>query len=199
VHFTEKYSPDKEERLLMSSQSLADQVLSFWFGDDGKPKQFWFQSTLLLDQQICDQFKNVYEKASNGELDALLETPEGTLALVIILDQFPRNMFRNSPQAFATDQKACEIAKLAISMGFDKSLGSLQKSFLYLPFEHSERLEDQKKSVELCTTLGGEDLEYALHHHVIIERFGRFPHRNAILLRESTLEEIEFLKEAPRF
>ena len=128
------------------------------------------------------------------------DSPENCLALILLLDQFPRNMFRGTPQAFATDSTALATAEYAVNHNFDRELLTVQKSFIYLPFQHSENLENQQKSVELFSQLSGEPdsdslIEYALQHLVIIERFGRFPHRNQILGRETTPEEAEFLKQ----
>lgn len=184
----------------MSLHAKASLILDFWFGEPnsanyGQPKSFWFQSTPELDQQIRKQFEPVYKKALNGELDALLETPEGSLALVILLDQFPRNMYRGTPQSFASDSKALEVAEIALNKKFDHTLLPLQKMFLYLPYEHSEDLANQEKSVQLFKAVGDEiALKYAIDHRDIIAKFGRFPHRNAILGRESNPEEINFLK-----
>ena len=184
----------------VSAMAIASVVLAFWFGepdspDYGKPKKFWFQSTPQLDQQIRDEFKSVYQQALKGDLDTLMQTPEGSLALVIILDQFPRNMFRGTAQAFASDQKALNVAQEALAEDFDQQLLPIQRAFLYLPFEHSENLEDQERSVALFQELGdAENLKYAIDHRDTIAQFGRFPHRNAILNRESTKEEIEFLE-----
>lgn len=184
----------------MSALEITSLILLFWFGepdapDYGKPKPFWFQSTPLLDQQIRDQFEPAYQKAMKGELEDLMKTPEGSLVLVLLLDQFPRNMYRGTSQAFAADQKALAVAKEALAKGFDQQLLLHQKAFLYLPFEHSESLADQEKSVELFTSLGNkENLDYALRHRDIIAQFGRFPHRNSILGRTSSPEEINFLK-----
>jgi uncharacterized protein (DUF924 family) len=175
-------------------------ILNFWFGEPdssnyGQYKDFWFQSTPELDQQIRTQFEPLYKKAVKGELDVLLQTPEGSLALVILLDQFPRNMYRGTPQAFASDPKALEVATEALKKKFDHNLFPLQKMFLYLPFEHSEDIKNQEKSVTLFKALGDESiLKYAIEHRDIIAQFGRFPHRNAILGRKSTLKEINFLK-----
>ena len=136
----------------------------------------------------------VYQKAIKGELDPLSETPEGSLALVIILDQFPRNMYRGTPQAFASDAKALKVAKEAVEKKFDRDLLPMQRMFLYLPFEHSENIDDQEQSVKFFENLGDElALKYAIEHRDAITQFGRFPHRNAILGRESTPEELRFL------
>lgn len=123
----------------------------------------------------------------------MAETPLGCLALVIVLDQSPRNMFRDDPRAFATDGNA--LAQAALARGDDKSLNALQRQFLFMPFQHSEALEDQRRSIELFASISPETLDYAQRHLDIIERFGRFPHRNAVLGRKSTAEELAFLQE----
>lgn len=184
----------------MPLQDKISLILNFWFGVPnsagyGESKDFWFLSTPDLDQKIRHQFEPDYQKAIMGELDALLETPEGCLALVILLDQFPRNMYRGTPKSFDSDSQALKVAEEALKKKFDHPLLSVQKMFLYLPLEHSEVLANQEKSVQLFKALGNEiTLQYAIDHRNIIAKFGRFPHRNAILGRESTLEEIEFLK-----
>ena len=188
-----------------SLQATASIILNFWFGEPGSSsyaqyKDFWFQSTPELDQQIRYQFESVYQKVIKGELDDLLQTPDGSLALVILLDQFPRNMYRGTSQAFASDSKALMVAKKALEKKFDQNLLPLQKMFLYLPYEHSENLEDQEKSVELFKALGDETaLQYAIKHRDIIAQFGRFPHRNIILGRKNTPKEMSFLKAKENF
>lgn len=184
----------------MSVQAIASLILNFWFGEPGTSnyaqyKDFWFQSTPEFDEQIRTQFESIYKKAMKGELDAFSETPEGSLALVILLDQFPRNMYRGTPQAFASDQKALAVVIEALEKKFDQDLLPIQRMFLYLPYEHSENMEDQEQSVKLFEKLGDElALKYAIEHRNVIAQFGRFPHRNAILGRESTSEEIKFLQ-----
>jgi uncharacterized protein (DUF924 family) len=197
---TKKYERRKQP---MSAQ--ASIILNFWFGEPEAPsygqyKDFWFQSTPEFDERIRTQFEPIYKKAVKGELGALSQTPDGSLALVILLDQFPRNMYRGTPQAFASDQKALAIATEALEKKFDRDLFPLQKIFLYLPFEHSEDVKNQEKSVALFKALGDKTiLRYAIEHYDTIVQFGRFPHRNAILGRESTPEEIHFLKTKEAF
>ena len=178
-------------------------VLAFWFGNEGEPgygefRDQWFRKDEVFDREITDRFGVLYERAAAGELDDWREDAEGCLALVIVLDQFPRNMFRGDAKTHATDGKALEAAKYAIERALDRELPAFQRMFLYMPFMHAEDVEDQRRSVELFEGLaaepGGPDVvEYAVGHRVIVERFGRFPHRNAILGRETTPEEAEFL------
>ena len=172
-------------------------VIDFWFS---QPQKFWFIKDHKFDRQIRSRFLETYQQAAVGKLIKWQEQALSCLALIIILDQFPRNMFRNSPQAFATDSQALKLSKYAVSQGFDRQLLPVQRWFIYLPFEHSENLADQRTAVKLFETLKGDrdsqtTIDYAYRHFQVIERFGRFPHRNLILGRESTPEEEEFLKQ----
>lgn len=171
-------------------------VLDFWFVETA-PVQ-WFQKSDVFDDMIRDRFLPLYDMAKDGFCDGWAKDADGVLALCILLDQFPRNMFRNTAQAFETDGKILGIVRDAISKGLDQVLPQLKRRFVYLPFEHSEKLEDQKKSVALFETMQEEDplgYEYAIRHLRIIEKFGRFPHRNAALGRKSTPEEVDYLSE----
>ncbi len=175
-------------------------ILDFWFlpkshPDHGSNRPEWFQKNADFDTEITTRFLQAYEQARKGELLDWTEHKEGTLALIIILDQFPRNMFRGSPKSFETDAKALELARHMQDRGFFDQLVEFEKTFAILPFEHSENLKDQHKSVQLFEEFASElQIDYAHKHKVIIERFGRFPHRNEVLGRKSTPEEIEFLK-----
>ncbi len=173
--------------------SEINDVLGFWF-ERLAPEQ-WFEKDAALDDEIRAHFGALYRRAAAGGRDDWRETPEGTLALVIVLDQFPRNMFRESAKTYAADAKALDVARRAVERDFDLKLPEVRRRFLYLPFEHSESLEDQRTSVRLVRERGGNELaiDYAERHLKVIERFGRFPHRNEILGRESTEEEAEFL------
>jgi uncharacterized protein (DUF924 family) len=165
-------------------------VLAFWRAA-GPDK--WFKKDAGFDAEIGTRFLGTYEAAVAGDL-AWDENPQGALALVIVLDQFPRNMFRNSPRAFAADPLAREIASRAIARGFDRLVESPERSFFYLPFEHSESLADQERCVALNRATGdAEAIKRAEHHADIIRRYGRFPHRNAVLGRATTAEEEAFL------
>lgn len=184
-------------------RSRAAEVLAFWFGREGEPgyggyREEWFRKSDAFDAEVTERFADLYEEAAAGRLDSWREDPEDCLALVIVLDQFPRNMFRGDAKAHATDAKALGTAGRAIAEGLDRELAPFQRMFLYMPFMHSENLEDQRRSEHLFEKLAGEDggpdaREYAVGHRKIVERFGRFPHRNAILGRETTPEEAEFL------
>lgn len=180
---------------------LERRIHEFWFGapgspDHGRNREAWFKADDAFDAEIRAQFLDDFESAARGDLDSMAEGSVGALALIILLDQFPRNMFRGSARAFATDPKALSIADATVARGLDQALTDIERAFVYLPFEHSERLADQDRSVALYEALGdAESLDYAVQHRVIIERFGRFPHRNAVLGRESTPEEEAFLEE----
>ncbi|MEB3283447.1 MAG: DUF924 family protein [Lyngbya sp.] len=185
--------------------STVAEILAFWFGSPedenyGKPRKVWFQKNSEFDEQIRSDFLADYELASQGKLKNWKESPDSCLALILLLDQFPRNLFRGQPEAFATDSQALEVAKYAVSQGFDRQMLPVKRWFIYLPFEHSENLVDQEKSIELTRQLSDDpdsksSIDYAIRHWEIIKQFGRFPHRNSILGRESTPEEQEFLKQ----
>ncbi len=175
---------------------LASEVLRFWFGEGaeyGAVDQRWFAKDRAFDAEVLTRFSKLHEELSASR--AWLDVPHECLARIIVLDQFPRNMFRGTPRAFATDALALAAARHAIASGYDRDWLRVEKIFGYLPFEHSEALADQELACELMRPLGEEQYDYALRHKAIIERFGRFPHRNAILARKSTPDEIEFLKQ----
>lgn len=177
----------------MAETSVApDDLLGFWFGD-GMDRR-WFRSTEALDAEIRTRFEGCWELAAAGRLDHWARSPEGALALVILLDQLPLNMFRNQPMAFSTESKAIEVCRYAIDRGFDIEMPPGQRAFLYMPLMHSEVLADQERSVTLFEAAGLEDnLRFARHHRDLIRRFGRFPHRNALLGRPSTPDELDYL------
>lgn len=184
-------------------QSIIEEVLTFWFGpiespDYGTNRPIWWQSSQEFDSIILQKFKPIYEEALEGVYDHLEETPEGILTLIILYDQFARNMFRGSSRMYATDEKALALAKKAIQEGFDKRLDPIMRMFLYMPFQHSEDIDIQKKSVELFADLGDDAATSAIAHCEVINRFGRFPHRNGILGRDATDEEVDFLHHNPR-
>jgi uncharacterized protein (DUF924 family) len=180
--------------------SRVRQILDFWFGAPPlAPRKVWFERQDAFDQ-ACTAFREDQARAAAGAYDDWAATPEGALALVLLLDQFPRNLFRGTPHAFASDAKARAVAKQAIAAGHDARLPVVQQLFLYMPLQHSEDLADQEAFCRLAATMTGhpehEELtRYAERHREIIARFGRFPHRNAILGRETTPEEAAFLKE----
>lgn len=171
----------------------ADDVLDFWFGDGMRPH--WFSGSRDIDDRIGAEFAETYNAAHRRGLDDWAMSPDGALALVIVLDQFPRNLFRGSGRAFEADATALGHARAAVDAGFDARLAPDRRVFLYLPFEHSENLADQDRAVALFRALGDAGyLDYAIRHREIIARFGRFPHRNAALGRPSTPEEKAFMK-----
>ncbi|MGB1111208.1 MAG: DUF924 family protein, partial [Gammaproteobacteria bacterium] len=158
-------------------------ILDFWFAEENR--RAWFQSTPRFDQTIRERFEDAWRQARDGELSHWEETPEGALALAIILDQFPLNMYRNQAASFSTEAKARDVSRRALEKGWDQDFTEEQKLFLYLPWMHSESLEDQERSVQLFTD-AGMDTRFAHHHHDIVARFGRFPHRNIPLDRDNT-------------
>ncbi|MCG7870884.1 MAG: DUF924 domain-containing protein [Candidatus Thiodiazotropha lotti] len=174
------------------------ELLDFWFSDEIRPRHF--RSTPEFDQQLKTRFLAVWEQARRGELDSWLASSEGCLALVILLDQFPLNMFRDQPLGYSTEQHSREVANHAILAGFDTQLPTDQRAFLYLPFMHSESLPDQDYSVMLFEAAGmQESVKWAKHHREIIRQFGRFPHRNAVLGRQSSKEELTYLESDQAF
>jgi uncharacterized protein (DUF924 family) len=170
----------------------AEELHEFWFKRDPRD---WFAKNPDFDAEIRARFGALWEHAAAGGLDSWKNAARSCLALVILLDQFPRNMFRGSARAFASDRLALEAARHAVASGYDRSVPPEERTFFYLPFEHSESLADQLRSCELMGSLGPQAERWALAHRRIIERFGRFPHRNAILGRASTPEEVEFLEQ----
>lgn len=171
----------------MSGDWRAD-VLKFWFGLD--PAQWW-DGGPELDHRIKQDFLKLWWEKRQLPVDAFLTDPLTAVAAVILFDQFPRNMFRGSADAFATDENALAIAKGAIEKGFDKELAHDERKFLYMPFEHSEKLDDQNRAVLLFTGLGDEEqIAFARKHRDIIEKFGRFPHRNTVLGRAPRPDEV---------
>ncbi len=166
-------------------------VLAFW--RKAGPKK-WFTKSASFDRTIRARFLPTYKAAAAGALSHWERTPDRTLALAIVLDQFPRNMFRRSARAFAADPMARQIASRAIAKGFDRRVPPGERQFLYLPFEHSESLADQERCVALFRATGdAESLKWAVLHADIIRKFGRFPHRNAALGRTTTAKEQAFL------
>jgi uncharacterized protein (DUF924 family) len=182
---------------------LSSGVLRFWFGNDGeygKRHKRWFEKDARFDAEVSARFLALYEALAAGGGREWLEQRAGCLARIVALDQFPRHIFRGLPRAFAADALALEAAAHAIARGYDLSMLPVERMFAYLPFEHSELLEDQLKACELTAPLAAfaetaDAHRYALLHRDIIQRFGRFPHRNAALGRASTPQEIEFLKQ----
>ncbi|EDX87537.1 conserved hypothetical protein [Synechococcus sp. PCC 7335] len=192
------------------SQSRVEAILSFWFGDStasdyGHYRKAWFIKDLTFDEQIRNQFLTDTQKAAEGVYENWKALPSSAVALILLLDQFPRNIYRGQPRSFATDAQALEVAQYLVDTGLDRNLIPAYRFFVYLPFEHSEDMNYQDHCVELMQRLiedvpdldkglkGG--LDYAKRHRDVIKQFGRFPHRNEILGRESTPAELAFLQQ----
>ncbi len=172
-------------------------ILDFWFdGDPATLREKWFEKNVDFDGQ-CARFTAAIRAARGGHYDDWAVTPNGALALIVLLDQFSRNVFRGSPEAFAADSHARDIARATIARGFDVALTPVERMFVYLPFEHSETMGDQDESVRLFETirdaLGAKSSDYVHRHRDVIREFGRFPHRNAVLGRQNTPAEEEYL------
>jgi uncharacterized protein (DUF924 family) len=175
-------------------------VLAYWFGspgdaDYGRQRAAWFNKNPEADAEIRSRFRALHQWAKGGLLDAWAENPDSLLALILVLDQFSRQIYRDDPRAFATDSKALVLAETAVAQGVDRQLPPLQRVFIYMPFEHAEDLAAQDRAIALFDTLAAESTElasfadYARRHREVIARFGRFPHRNAILGRTRSAEE----------
>ncbi|NMO16515.1 DUF924 domain-containing protein [Pyxidicoccus fallax] len=179
----------------------AEEVLGFWFGDSDQPQEKWFMGGEAFDEECRRRFLAAHEDAAAGRLRDWRDEPRSCVALLLLLDQIPRNLFRGTPRAFATDALAREVARHALARGLDVTLPPVWRWFMYLPFEHSEEAHDQRLAVALFEMLALyhpdslESLDYARRHRDVIERFGRFPHRNVALGRPSTPEEERFLQE----
>ncbi|WP_347453311.1 DUF924 family protein [Acinetobacter thermotolerans] len=169
-----------------------EDILNFWFSDEAQPN--WFAKSEQFDQSLTEQFSEILQQASQAELWSWRKSVEGRLAEIIVLDQFSRNIYRGTARAFAQDSLALALAQEAISQDLDKQLSPEQRSFLYMPFMHSESKLIHEFALKLFQRLGNQaNLEYEIKHKIIIDRFGRYPHRNQILGRESTEEELSFL------
>ncbi len=171
-----------------------NEVLRFWF-EETKPAQ-WFQKNTAFDADIAERFMLTYDMAKKDLCASWAKDADGALALCIVLDQFPRNMFRDTAKSFESDAKILLIAKDAVNKGFDQILSPLKRRFIYMPFMHSEDVFEQKRSVKLFASMKDDDplsYDYALKHLEVIEKFGRFPHRNKILGRQSSDEELKYL------
>jgi uncharacterized protein (DUF924 family) len=186
-------------QLVDAKDPRAAQVLRFWFGSGRRDKR-WFKSSAAFDREIGVRFLALHEEAAAGVLAHWERAPAECLALIVLLDQFPRNMFRGTAGAFATDPLALVAAMRAVADGFEGGMPPLERMFVYLPFQHAESLPEQEKACELTRSLvafpeTADAYRYAKRHRDIIARFGRFPHRNAVLGRVSTPEETKFLQE----
>lgn len=171
------------------------EVIRFWF-EESQPQQ-WFQKNDSYDREISERFMVTHDMAKKDLCADWTKDADGVLALCLVLDQFPRNMFRGTAKAFETDDKALLISKEALHRGFDSVLSPVKRKFVYMPFMHSENVEEQKRCVSLFEAMKGDDpmsYEYAVKHMEVIEKFGRFPHRNAVLGRDSSEDELNYLK-----
>jgi uncharacterized protein (DUF924 family) len=175
--------------------NMSNEVLEFWF--DPANRRYWFEASSEFDELVRQRLAHLYADAVEGCLDHWKDNPDGALALCILFDQVPRNIFRGSAHAFATDPQALSVARHILELGFDRSYPTDDHRVLcYLPFEHSEDIEDQRLAVRLLSERTADQcsIEYARRHLEVVIRFGRFPHRNAVLGRSSTSAELEFLK-----
>jgi uncharacterized protein (DUF924 family) len=177
----------------MDTKTEADAVLDYWFGELGP--EDWFSGRAELDEEIRNRFGSLCEQALAGKPEDHLEDSRAALAGIILLDQFPRQLFRGQPRAFSGDPVALAVTNGAIDRGYDTGMTPEQRQFLYMPLMHSEVVSDQELCVKLFRDLGNEEaLKFAIEHRDIVARFGRFPHRNRALGRESTAEERAFLE-----
>lgn len=173
---------------------MYQEVLDFWFNEIDS--ELWFQKDTDFDNKIITRFGKLHQQAVQGELSAWRHSPKGALAEIILLDQFSRNIYRDQPESFAADPMALALAQVAIQNGFDQALSLSERSFLYMPFMHSESAVIHEEAVKLFRSLGiVNNLDFELKHKKIVDRFGRYPHRNAILGRKSSPEELAFLEE----
>ena len=177
---------------------MPQNIIDFWFAQD--TRKLWFNSTAEFDQLLRERYLETWEQARRGQLDHWMQSAEGCLALVIVLDQLPLNMFRGDAQSYATEARSREVARQAIERKFDQLLDVDRRAFLYMPFMHSEDLEDQELALELFDQPGLESsLRFARHHHAIVAKYGRFPHRNEALGRSSSDAEIEYMNSKEAF
>lgn len=192
---SEVYRPDE------AKDPRAAEVLRFWFGDPseyGKKRKCWFEKNPVFDAELGDRFLALHADAMARHLEHWRASPLDCLAYIVVLDQFSRNLYRDDARAFTADPRALEAAREAIARSFDRTLLPVERQFVYLPFEHSESIEDQQRCCALMESLidhpeTGDLLDWARKHLRVIERFGRFPHRNAVLGRPSTPEELDYL------
>ncbi|MDH5230549.1 MAG: DUF924 domain-containing protein [Gammaproteobacteria bacterium] len=182
----------------MNNKEDYAEVLDFWFAPEVSAR--WFNATAEFDLDLRNRFETLWDAAKNQQLESWKQSAESCLALAIVLDQFPLNMYRNQAKAFSTEAQAISVSKHAIDQGFHLQLPTQQVAFLVMPLMHSEDLQDQDLSVTTFAQLNlGENLKFAKHHQAIVERFARFPHRNSILGRSSTPEELEYLNSPDGF
>ncbi|NKB21541.1 MAG: DUF924 family protein [Alphaproteobacteria bacterium] len=183
--------------------AIAEQILTFWFETTDmttpmEKRDIWFRLTPEFDRTLIDDYTSIHEQALAGEMDYLMATPEECMALIISLDQFPRNIYRGTPRAFAADPKAREITTHALDNRFHEGIGKWPRIFMYLPFEHSEEFEHHERILPLYKAVADEhSIASAQGHHDTIKQFGRYPHRNEVMGRQNTPEEDEYMKNPP--
>jgi len=180
----------------------AQELLDYWYSDD--IKKAWFSSTADIDADIRQRYEKLWQQATQGKLNDWMNSAEGCLALIILLDQLPLNMFRGTKQSFSSEQQAVSVCYHAIKHRFDQDIiqqsGEDKIAFLYMPLMHSENIDDQNNAVKYFVATGLEgNIRFAKHHRTLIEKYGRFPHRNAILGRENTADEKEYLRSKEAF
>ncbi|MBM3649699.1 MAG: DUF924 domain-containing protein [Alphaproteobacteria bacterium] len=189
----------------MTAASSIRDILDFWFlplghPDHGKPREIWWAGPPEFDAEVRARFADLFDRAVEGALDSWRQSPDGALALILLCDQFSRNMHRRSARAFAGDAKALATARLAVARFYPAAFNKTMRLFFYMPFQHSEQLADQETCCTLFAALEDEALmTHAAGHRDVIVRFGRFPHRNEVLGRASTADELDYLKTAKRF
>jgi len=173
-------------------------LINYWYSEN--MSRHWFNATDEIDSQIREEYEALWQAARNGELNQWMDSAQGCLALNIILDQFPLNMFRGQAESFSTEQQAVKVAHYAINKGFDQSIPKQQLAFLFMPLMHSENIQDQDLAVSCFEKAGlEENAKFARHHRDIVMRFGRFPHRNVILNRENSQQERIYLASSEAF
>ena len=175
-----------------------EDIIQFWYSEP--MSKHWFKSTPEIDVLICEKYESLWHDAKLGKLNSWKESVQGCLALVLLFDQFPLNMFRGKPESFSTEAISIELTLYGIEQGYDKQIPQSKLSFFYMPLMHSELMSHQNLSVERFEQAGlKENVRFARHHRSIVEQFGRFPHRNSILGRESTQAEIDYLNSEHAF
>jgi len=175
----------------------SDDLIVFWFSE--RVSKLWYNSNLAFDNEVEEKFSSMYQAACDGNLDSWKSTANGCLALILLFDQYPLNVFRNDQQSFATEKQAIQIAEHCINQGLDVQLTNTQRNFMYMPFMHSEDIKLQQKSLDLFKELNPDDTKFAIHHYNIIKKYGRFPHRNKILRRVNTSDEEYYLSTKEAF
>lgn len=191
-------NPNETQVMPIMDEFVIQDVLDFWFDEPIKAQ--WFNSTPQFDNEIRQRFQALWQAVVRGECESWLDSAEGCLAMAIVLDQFPLNMYRGMALSFSSEAKAIAVSKQAIDRGYDKLLATDRLAFLYMPLMHSEDLADQERAVKLFEAAGlASNARFARHHRDLIRQFGRFPHRNEIIGRQSTQEEIAYLQSKQAF